>query len=275
MQPSSRILRGNRIFGLLLGTVFLLLLGLYSFASTPSGGLDIPSPSLENNSLYDDPLSSVPVLTLRPPFTSGVKVVGGTSIPPSSTLLVTLIYDLSSAAPDVWSSLRDLCLDRPMVIALLYALGDPAVAVQELEPRCGHYILVSQALVESSMSPDARRTWMSSRIHRLGVLRGWQRLHLLPLRSVVAAVLVVDLDIVTFPSKSAVDHAVDTVGGGAADVVCANGYEEWLGMKHYYDSFALVWKNGDWAFWSLTNVWSILFLVRPQPPTADVCAALG
>ena len=36
-------------------------------------------------------------------------------------------------------------------------------------------------------------------------------------------------------------------------MVCANGYESWLFMRHYYDTFALVLKNGDFMYRALTQ----------------------
>ena len=69
----------------------------------------------------------------------------------------------------------------------------------------------------------------SSRIHRLGHLRAWQRetLRLQPnLVPQISSVIVIDLDLLTLPLPSALASASESVGAiGGEDVVCANGHE--------------------------------------------------
>ena len=71
------------------------------------------------------------------------------------------------------------------------------------------------------------------------------------------------LDLERLPNwLPAMRDAVVTVqksGGGARQILCANGYEHFLGLPQYYDLMALVLEDGSWEYTRLGG-WYLLTL---------------
>ena len=193
------------------------------------------------------------------------------------TLLISLVKDLNEVTPEVWTSLLNLCSDRPMIISILFSnLGSEKTEayLDAVKSSCFRLILVSDSLAldgkSSSLSPlyqSMLPTTLISRIRRLGYLRAWFSDYLTSNESLdvsnLSSVLVVDLDILSFPSSSSLSHAISNVDSTPnGSVVCANGYERWLFMRHYYDAFALILKNGDFMFYKMTRATGLLSLLQ-------------
>lgn len=195
----------------------------------------------------------------------------------SPTLLISLVKDLNEVTTEVWTSLLSLCSDRPMIISILFSnLGSEKTEtyLEAVKASCSRLILVSDSLAldrkSSLLSPFYQSmlpTTLNSRIRKLGYLRAWFSDYLTNNESLdvsnLSSVLVVDLDILSFPSSSSLSHAISKVESTPnGSVVCANGYERWLLMRHYYDAFALILKNGDFMFYRMTRATGLLLLLQ-------------
>ena len=185
----------------------------------------------------------------------------------AATLLVALVKSLEEVTPAVWRSLGSWCASRKIVVSILYLAGSPSLVEHHLQHcHADNVTVIRQKDAEQSIEYQGQeRSYANSRIARLGMLRSWQRQRLrrhLSATVPLDAVVVVDLDVLTLPADRALSRAIATVrrrgrgrgrgSGRAEDVVCANGYEEWLFHRHYYDTFALVAADGTWGFPVLT-----------------------
>lgn len=183
-------------------------------------------------------------------------------------LLTTIVKSLDEVTIPVWRGLQETCMSRPTIVSILYARGSPSIVREHmLEEYCSDLIMFHQWEVEGSEGWDRdRERFKESRIDRLGYLRSWQKDRLGEREEMIKsldAVAVIDLDLLSLPTDSALSTAITTVNDPTKeDVVCANGYEKWLFTRHYYDTFALVFEDGTWAWPLLTSIKSILFLLQ-------------
>ena len=221
----------------------------------PSASLKPPAPSSDAEvAVQVSPSSS----HMKPPRIQDSK----------AQLLVTIVKSLEEVTGDVWNSLQDMCASRKTIISILYSTGSLSLIKQHmLEEYCHDVIVLRQEDAEKSVEYKEKEDYYKrSRIGRLGMLRSWQRGQLVKQSAMVASldvVVVIDLDVLTFPTESSLSKAIATVNSqGKEGVVCANGYEEWLFMRHYYDTFALVLADGTWAFPLLTSAKAIFLRLQ-------------
>jgi hypothetical protein len=209
-------------------------------------------------------------------------------------LLTTLALSLASITPAVYTGVAAACkantADSHLVImvrdsAAGSAAGSAAAgSLSQLERVCASVVVVPEALAyDHSVYKGNKGEIDGNRVKKLGYLRSWLKDHVrdvvLPklqmevpdggrdgiirdsaLHSVSHSVLhsgrvvVFDSDIMTFPSPAQLLAVTNY------DAVCANGYEKWLMLKHYYDTFALVLYSNLHMYSSLTDVSSIVGL---------------
>ena len=165
-----------------------------------------------------------------------------------------LAIDLATVA--IWGGLDRWCADadESLHVRFLYGHGDPNAALAKL-PACANVHLQAQP----NDLPD-------NRYERLANLRDALRDEINGIRRLarhLSAVMVLDLDLEQLPNwLPAMRDAVVTVqksGGGARQILCANGYEHFLGLPQYYDLMALVHEDGSWEYTRLGG-WYLLTL---------------
>ena len=192
-------------------------------------------------------------------------------LPPTTTILITgLVDDITLINASILEQINSYCSNHPshITFTLLYRTGPPVPFLPL--PSCSHLHVVQESPHHrpSSASNNNNLTGIKflgnwkNRFEKMGQIRSNQRSELSSLFSTSTDVVVnIDLDVVSLPSFDSLATAIVSASGSNS-IVCANGYETWLNLRHYYDTFASIDSSGNWLYYSMTNLNAILTLAQ-------------